>query len=163
MKNVPNLPKVLATRTDVEVFQIFNRLLVRVMSVHPKLGYILGSREEMRSVVCQLLGEDLTEAAEDPDRETEIVRAILDDASKQRELASLMIDLLRLGTDTMLDSVTDQLALAGIMMSLLSMLDMGRHDPGVAGLKVNKPNRRSLDEVIPKTMAVLEQIHSSGE
>ena len=157
MKNVPNVPKLLSTRSDREVFQIFNRLMVRMMAVRPEYGHILGSSQDMRGVATQVLGLDLAVRAEDEDLEAAIVRAVLLDAMNQPDVALMLIDIVDRGTDTMLQSATDAPALAAVLLVCIGLLDINPENTDAGtGLRVKAPNRRMLDPILRNTLAVLE-------
>ncbi len=157
MKNIPNIPRLLASRRDGEVFQIFNRLVVRMMAVHPEFGFLIGSRQDTLDIVAMVIGEDLAECAEDPDLEAEIVRAVLLDVVNQPDAAAMLIDIVDRVADTMLDSVTETPAFAGILMACYGLLEIEFEDTLThAGLKVKAPNRRILQPILANTLKVLE-------
>ena len=155
--NTPNIPKLLASRRDSEVLQMFTRVVIRVVAVKPELGYLLGSRADLRSIVVQLIGEELAERAEDPDLEVAVVRAVLFDAMTQPIMAGMLIDVTRMGTDTMLQTVTEQPAIAGVVMLMLDHLDIDLDDTrSELGLEIIRPDPSLIGKLLSHTLKELE-------
>ncbi len=151
-----NLVRLLRARSDTEVMTLYSRLIIRVMTVRPVLGDIVGSLESMRSIVTQLLGSKAAVLAEDEEREADVVRAVLLDATGQEELADMLVDATRAGTDTVLEAVTDQPGLAGIVMVMLTHLEIDFEDRSVrTGLQATVPQKRVTRENLRNTIGAL--------